>query len=282
MKPIFPLYLLTTAIITMTACKKDLLMTKLGDKIPSVLSSSLDTSATHTTLLAQNDSAVAKLTVKWTEARFLDDTSNGKLALRYIMELDTTNSFSKPVSVVFSGKVLDTTFTGYELNTILLGIGCTAGVSNRVFVRVKATETIDTLVSNVYQINVTPYTSLLPLQIQMPAAGLYILGNATTTGWNYTNIIAMAQIDYHTYQVTLHLAAGQTYNVLGNATGNPWISYVLPGGLNAGDYVWGGSFIENSAATGWPASTDLLSPAATGTYTITFDFVTATFKVTQH
>ncbi len=275
------LILFLLCVWALTACNRELLDIKtVANPSAPVLSTSLDDSPFHAITILPQDSANAVLSIHWTEAQYLADTSQGKLALSYILQFDTSSDFINPASIVFFGNVLDTVFTGAHLNNFLLGsVGCTAGEVNNIYIRIKATQKIDTLTSNVYAVAATPYEVMLPLKIPIPSDGLFVIGNATTASWNYANIIPMTKKDYHTYTVSLLLTGGETYSVLGNATGNPWLAYALPGGVNASGFTMGGSFIENSAAAGWPATTDLLSPAATGTYTLTFDFLTATFTV---
>ncbi len=115
-------------------------------------------------------------------------------------------------------------------------------------------------------ITVTPYSSVFP-------TNLYIVGDATPGGWNNPVPVPsqqMTQVNAAQFKVTLPLVAGGGYLML--PVNGDWTNKYAVGSTDAG--ISGGTF-------GYDLSNNFTGPAAAGTYTITADFLTWKYSVTQ-
>lgn len=102
------------------------------------------------------DSATNVVSFSWTNPNYATDSSTYK----FILEIDsTTRNFSKEVTKVVTGK-LNTSFTGRELNAILLDYGFSLGVPYTMDVRVTSSygNNNEKYVSNIIKLVVTPYS----------------------------------------------------------------------------------------------------------------------------
>lgn len=91
----------------------------------------------------------------WTSPKYATDTNNYK----FILEIDsTTRNFSKGSTKIIIGK-LGATYTGRELNAILLNYGFSLGVAYNMDVRVISSygNNNERYTSNVIKLSVTPY-----------------------------------------------------------------------------------------------------------------------------
>jgi starch-binding outer membrane protein SusE/F len=102
------------------------------------------------------DSTTPVVDFSWSSPKYASDTSTYK----FIVEMDTTGrNFAKSVSREVTGK-LGTSFTGRELNAILLNYGYKLGVPSTMDVRVTSSygNNNERYVSNVVKLSVTPFT----------------------------------------------------------------------------------------------------------------------------
>lgn len=115
---------------------------------------------------------------------------------------------------------------------------------------------------------VTPYAGVLP-------SSLYIVGDATPGGWNNPVPVPSQQltrINSAVYEITLPLTGGKEYLLL--PVNGDWSHKFAVANKGLAGLSSGGSF-------GYDLSDNFPGPAASGTYKITVNFVTNTFKVTQ-
>ena len=137
--------------VFLTACEKvsDLPFHKLGTPVAL--------SANTTTLTPQPaDSAKNVLTLNWTSPNYATDSSN----MKYVIEIDSTaRNFAGEVTKTVM-KSLNTTFTGRDLNTILLNYGYALGKAVKLDVRVTSSyaNNNERYVSNVINVTITPYS----------------------------------------------------------------------------------------------------------------------------
>jgi len=135
----------------LTACEKiaDLPNHNLGNPVTLTPST--------TTLTPQiADSSKTVLTLNWTYPNYATDTAN----MKYIVEIDSTGrNFAKEVTKTIT-KNLSTTYTGRDLNTILLNYGYSLGSPVKLDVRVTSSyaNNNERYVSNVVKLTVTPYS----------------------------------------------------------------------------------------------------------------------------
>lgn len=138
-------------VLVFAACEKapDLKYYKNGS--PVVLSAS---SATITP--TQADSAKVILTLNWTSPDYATDSNTYK----YILELDSsTKNFSKPNVITLTGSKTQS-FTGKQINNMLLNYGFALGVPVDLDFRVTSSyaNNNEQFKSNILKVKVTPYT----------------------------------------------------------------------------------------------------------------------------
>jgi hypothetical protein len=133
------------------ACEKvnDLPYNKLGNPVTL-------TSSAATLTPAPADSTKAVLTLSWSFPAYATDSGN----MKYIVEIDSTGkNFSREVTKTVT-KNLGVTYTGRELNTILLNYGYSVGTPVKLDMRVTSSyaNNNERYVSNVVQLTITPYS----------------------------------------------------------------------------------------------------------------------------
>jgi hypothetical protein len=136
--------------VLVTACQKPsaLPYNKLGNPV-YLTSSAASVSPTP------KDSTKTVLTLNWTFPNYATDSAN----MKYIVEIDTTGrNFSQEVTRTML-KSLTTSFTGRDLNAILLNYGYKTGTAAKMDMRVTSSyaNNNEQYRSNVIQVNVTPY-----------------------------------------------------------------------------------------------------------------------------
>ncbi|MBA2249479.1 MAG: SusE domain-containing protein [Chitinophagaceae bacterium] len=113
---------------------------------------------------------------------------------------------------------------------------------------------------------VTPYSGTLP-------TNLYIVGDATTWGWNNPVPVATQQftrLNSSVWQLTVPLIGGKQYLLL--PVNGDWSHKYAVNDNSIAGLAAGGSF-------GYDLSSNFPAPAASGTYKITVNFLTGTFTV---
>lgn len=113
---------------------------------------------------------------------------------------------------------------------------------------------------------VTPFSNVLPDSV-------FIVGSATAGGWN--NPVpdpgqALKQLNATQWQITMPLIGGQQYLLL--PVNGDWTNKFA---------VSSGTVPASGGTFGYNASTNFNGPTADGTYTLTADFMTYTYKLTQ-
>lgn len=276
MKQIYNIIFLAL-IIMVSACESDLMQTIIGEgEEPMISASSSDV------ILIREDSANVALTVTWTDPQYLDDTSNGNVIGTYTVEVSKNQSFIDSKSYSFVNE-FEKSFTVYSLNKVMLDMEYEPDVVAPAYIRVKSIFfTEDTLTSNVLNINVTPYTTVIPPTIAVPDE-LWISGEALTTGWN-SPFLPEQQFSKETettFSITIDLIGGETYEMITDGTGSNWTPvYRIDPELDPASMVWGGTFVWDGDGSdyGW-GSKLFMSPPNDGTFKIIMDFQDATFTV---
>ncbi len=111
-------------------------------------------------------------------------------------------------------------------------------------------------------------------------ASLYMIGDATALGWAAPNASQkFTKTDEYTFSITIPLTGGKKYDFI--TTETTWSDPAYKGATSA-EPPMGGSFIESGANTvpAWGGS-DIIAPAASGTYKITVNFKSGTYVLTQ-
>jgi hypothetical protein len=105
---------------------------------------------------AVGDSNKTVLTLNWSDPKYATDSNH----IKYVIEIDSAGrNFSKEVTRTVT-KTLTTSFTGRELNTILLNYGYSLGTPIKLDVKVTSSysNNNERLSSNVVKLSVTPYS----------------------------------------------------------------------------------------------------------------------------
>ena len=268
MKHIFKIIFSLAVIIGFAACNK-------VDNLPLYPAGTAPvlTASAATVAPAASDSLNNVFTLSWTNPAHATDSATYK----YVIEIDSaTRNFSKSTSVTVIGK-RSKTFTGKELNTILLNYNYAFNVPVSMEVRVTSSygNNNERLTSNVLPIKMTPYK--IPPKIALPTSGkLFIVGDATAGGWN--NPVPLpsqefARLDETTWAGVFQLTGGNQYLLLpvnGDWTHKFAVADNSISGLSAG-----GNF-------GFDLSSNFPAPAASGLYKIVVDFQAGKFTVTPY
>ncbi len=224
------------AAAVMTACNK-------VDDLPNYGNGSAPqlTASAASVAAAPADSSADLITFSWTTPAYAADPSTFK----YIVEIDAAgNGFAHAASRTVIGS-LSTTFTGKEMNNVLLGLGFAFNVAGDVEVRVISSygNNNERLTSNVVTVNATPYK--VPPIVPLPLSQhLYIVGGATDFGWSnpaqMDPVRELTRLNETTWAGIYHLNGGQGYLLLPDA--GSWankysvLDNSIPGAANGGSF----------------------------------------------
>lgn len=281
MKTIFKItiaFMLISSVFS--ACKRDLTIATIGDAT-LILKASLPETANSTVILSKEQPIPNVLHTEWSKPQHLTDPSLGNIAMKYVLQFDVNESFTKPYLIDFTVK-RDSIFSSSSLNAILNELGCTPEVSNRIYMRVQCISSINTIVSNTYSFNAIPYSVIIKPKIDVPEA-LIITGAALPGGWvvPFPETQRFTKISATIYVLTAELLGGKSYELITDVNGNNWTPcYHIAPTDDPLTLVYGGNFIADGDGTiyNWSGK-PFLAPAENGIYKLTFDFQSATFKV---
>ncbi|MFY7965521.1 MAG: SusE domain-containing protein [Chitinophagaceae bacterium] len=257
---------LTIAITFMVSCKKEAALPFYNTGNAPVLSGSKATIAA-----APADSSATVVTVSWTDPMYATNAST----VKYLLEIDSTGrNFAKAVSFTVTGTT-SKSFTGKELNDILLGFGFNFNVAYGIDLRITSSyaNNNDTKVSNTLKLTATAYK--VPPKIALPTSNrLFIVGGASTFGWSNSSTInpaeEFARLDETTWAGVFYFAGGDEYLILpvkGDWSHKFSLQNKYLSGVSAG-----GDF-------GFDLNDNFPAPSTGGWYKITMDFQRGKFTV---
>ena len=278
MKYINKMILLALALVLFAACKKnEAEITYAGGGTAPVLSATVPANATL--VLSPSDSTSQAITFSWTNPDYTFSNGISSLNVNYTLEIDTVGSnFTNPKLVQITlASALSTSFTVGNLNNQLFGfLALQTGVPHQIAMRVVSFLNSGSvpLYSNTLTYTITPYA--IPPAVAPPTTGaLWVTGASTADGWMTAGQPAtiagqqMTQVSPLLYTITMPLIGGQQFLLV---LGNDWNhKYATSDGSETGS---GGTFALD-------AGNNFTGPAASGTYTITFNFQTGNFTITQ-
>lgn len=258
--------LIAAVTLLFSACDKVKDLPKYGSGKASVLSSSLTTLTP-----ASTDADKPVITFSWTNPGFAQDTS----LYKYVIEIDTANgNFLRANTKVVTGKY-STTFTGKEINAILLGYGFAFNALHDIYVRLTASygNNTEAYPSNVIKISAAAYK--IPPKVALPTTErLYIVGGATDFGWDNTapfpSAREFARVEETKWVGIFNLKSNDAYKLLQEQ--GVWSSQFH---MIAGGTPEGGEFEQKDADPTFP------SPAEAGKYKITVNFQNGTFSTAK-
>ena len=261
--------LFATVVVTLiTACDK-------VDSLPlykSATATTLSASATSIAVLPA-DSSKPAITFSWSYPEFAIDSTKAK----YVIEMDSTGrNFSKAVTRTKNGS-LNTSYTGKEINAILLAYDFKIGVAYDMDIRITASyaNNNNQLTSNTIKVKMTPYK--VPPKIALPTSGkLFIVGDGTQGGWN--NPVPapsqeFARVDETTFAGVFKMNGGNQFLLL--PVNGDWTNKYAVANNNVGGINAGGDF-------GYNLSDNFKAPTTTGFYKIVVDFQIGKFSITPY
>jgi hypothetical protein len=277
MKYLSKLFLLATIAVTLfTACDK-------VDSLPYYASGTASgigvvlNASTTTLAVAPADSSKTAITFTWNFPNYATNASTAK----YILEIDSSGrNFTKSISTTYIG-TLSASYTGLDINNILLGFGFTIGTAYNVDIRVTASygNNNDQIKSNVVTVKMTPYK--VPPKVALPTSGrLFLVGDATQGGWNNpvpTPSQEFARLDETTFAGVFKLNGGKQYLVL--PVNGDWSAKFAVDDNTIAGLSAGGSFGFN---VGSAFNANFPGPATSGYYKIVLDFQAGKFAVTPY
>jgi len=271
-----------SSLILLAACKKEGTNVVFKGGTAPVLTASVSDSIPLNSAIANNQA----IAFSWTNPNYNFSNGISSLNVTYNLEFDTVGAnFSSPnMRTVQISPNLSTSFTVAQLNSLIAnGLQLAFGQSHNIQVRVvsliapytSGSPNAGSLISNVLNYTVTPFAP--PPVVDPPSSGtLYITGSATALGWmvgGTPSSVAGQQLTQVTpllYKITLPLIGGQQFLVVPVA--GDWSNKYAT--ANAASLPTGGTFAYN-------ASNNFNGPAASGTYTVTFNFQTGIYTITQ-
>jgi hypothetical protein len=216
-----------TAFLFFASCHKvaDLPYYKNGTAV------TLTTSAASLTP-APADSTIAIYTLNWTFPDYATDSAN----MKYLVEIDSTGkNFSKEVTKTVI-KNLNATFTGRELNTILLNYGYSLGTPVKLDVRITSSyaNNNEKHVSNIVQLTITPYSDPSKLTTENTS----VTGTAATST-NHSNTFSWSP-SFPGYAGTV------TYSLQYDSAGK---NFVAPQQIAVGNSIYSKSLTQDDMNT---------------------------------
>ncbi len=273
-KIINQLFFLLLAGVLIVSCKKDENKNYFEGGTAPVLTSS----STGPLVLLQADKANTAVTFNWTNPDFKFTTGISSQDVNYTLQVDTmgANFSSGNLKEQTIPKNLSITYNVGDLNQLFAS--WQENVDHNFEFRIKATvngTATTAIYSNVVSMVVKPY---LDVAVALPLTDrLYLIGSATpggdATGWNNPVPVPSQQltkISSTVWKITIPLIGGKQFLVIPD-NGSWSHKYAVNGSL----VTWsGGEF-------GYDKNDNFPGPPTSGTYTITLNFKTGKFSVTQ-
>lgn len=271
----------TGGLILLASCKKDESKVYFdGGTAPALTST-----ATDSISLPLSDTTTTAVTFNWTNPNYQYSDGIGSMDVNYYLQFDTTTDFNSPyLQTVGISSSLSQTYTVSQFNSIVSNsMGLSTGQPHTVDARVQSfiepftsvSQPLGQLNSNTLSFQVIPYA--LPPAVAPPSSDtLYITGNATADGWMVTGSAAsvagqgMKRVKPTLWTITLPLIGGQQFLLVPVA--GDWSNKYATSDANS--LPSGGTFQYNSA-------NNFNGPAASGTYTVTFNFQSGQYTITQ-
>ena len=242
----------------------------------------LTATATNSIHLPASDTTATAVTFNWTNPNYTFSDGLSSLNVGYYLEVDTVgDNFAHPAQIGISAQVT-ATYTVAQFNTILTNqLLLDTGVTHNIQVRVVSylpPLTPGSPIAGVLNSNTLNYTVVAylppPAVTPLPSA-LWITGGSTADGWmvaGQASSIAgqqMTEVSPTLWTITMSIIGGQQFLLV---PANNWNNKYATSDAN--ESGTGGTFAYN-------ASGNFIGPTNSGTYTITFNFQTGNFTITQ-
>lgn len=262
--------------VVMLSCKKDENQVFFQGGTNPVLT----VSSTANLFLDSTKKNTIALTFYWTNPNYQFNTGISSQNVSYILQVDTTGSkFTNPsIQETAIANDLSAAFTVKQINTFLNKLLMARDIPHNIEFRIKSTinGTVP-LFSNVVKIVITPYLDVaVPLPPPTPPAtigDLYITGDGTPSSWtnNPPSTQKCTRLSLTEYTITMSFVPGKFYKFL--STLNQWQPQYGGKDANGGDF---------SANMGGGSDPDAIpTPAVSGNYKVTLNFVTGKYTVVK-
>ena len=269
MKNIFKLFTIAIASLAIASgCEK-------AEKLPFYDKGTAPVLSSNTSTLAPSaaDSSSSVLTLSWTNPAYATDSNT----VKYVVEIDAAgNEFANADTKIITG-ALTTSYTGSEINSLLLARGYLFDEPRNMEVRLISSyaNNNEQYKSQVLTITMSAYK--IPPKVQLPTSGkLFITGDATGGNWVNNPPLPsqeLTRIDETNFGGIFYLIGGKNYIFLDNY--GSWDSKYATDGSQTNS---SGTFGFHDASN--PDFNDNFSgPSADGWYRISLDFQFGTFKV---
>jgi starch-binding outer membrane protein SusE/F len=266
----------------LSSCTKDAKVYYTGGGTAPVLSAT----ASDSIPLPVTDTLATAVTFSWTNPNYTFSTGISSQNVTYYLEFDTLGAgFTSPnLQQVSFSSALGVTYTVSGLNKIM-GNGLLLDTLNSHNVQVRVVSFIQPyssgsapaapLYSDTLNFKVKPYVP--PPAVAPPASGeLYITGSATNDSWMVGGSPAsvagqqFTEVSPTLYTITLPLIGGGQFLVVPVA--GDWTNKYAT--TDASSPTTGDTFSYNAA-------NNFNGPTSSGTYTVTFNFQTGLYTITQ-
>lgn len=223
-------YLATFGVIVafVLACEDDRPLPTLSSDVSTFISPVMENPASKDPLeLLPENAAETYEVYKWSRADY-----GVQLPVNYILEVDSSDSFSTPVELANTGTT-SAEITVEDFNDAVLALGLPAFSESSVKIRAKAIVVggkVDTIFSNALTRTITTY--------QLSDCGDYctigLIGNATPGGWDNDTDMRLndpTRVDKDTWTLTVYLTGGADVKFRANDSwDNNWGAADFPTG----------------------------------------------------
>jgi hypothetical protein len=269
-----------SVIVLFSSCIKEQSTVVYEGGTPPVLTST----ATDSISLPASDTTATAVTFNWTNPNYNFSNGTNSLSVNYYLEVDTVgDNFAHAAQVGISSS-LTQTFSVSQFNTILtnqllVDTGVTLNLQIRIVSFLPPLTSSSPITAVLYSdtLNYTAIAYLPPPAVPQLPGALWITGDATGDGWMTAGTPAtiagqqMTEVTPTLWTITMPLIGGQQFLLV---PANTWTNKYATNdgtGIETGS---GGTFAYN-------AGNNFTGPTSSGTYTITFNFQTGLFTITQ-
>ena len=213
-------------------------------------------------VLNKDNAADTMETFSWSNADY-----GVPVGITYVVEIDTAGNNFADAEILYSG--YDTLFsiTQGDMNNKMIAMELPFDIESTLDFRVASVISgYDTIFSETITIKVIPYSDVVPL---------YLLGSATTAGWNNSAALEMTNISAGVYEITTTLTSGTDMYIKFIAVLGQWAPQW--GTDDSGTWDSGTLVYRPDEATPDPAA--IPAPPSDGTYLIHADISNLTYTV---
>ena len=158
------------AAITLTACDRD------GDTITTSGAQPVELSGSGDVVINKDYASGLALTLNWTDNSRL--TTNDERVQTPIgttvntLQFANTNSFDAPIEILTEAGTTSMQFTAESLNSLVGRVGLESDIASTLYIRMRSVlaNNVEPQYSNVYQIQVTPYSIDMTLGFVLDAS----------------------------------------------------------------------------------------------------------------